>query len=103
MGSNPTLSVFLLFIDDKMDLIPIVGPLASVVTVASFVPQVLKAWQTRSVKDISYGMVCLLLLSAALWAGYGVLISDIPVILTNIGVAILNVAILTAKIRFSKA
>ncbi len=86
-----------------MDLVPIVGPIASVVTVASFIPQVIKAWKTRSVKDISYGMVGLLLLSAVLWASYGVLISDTPVILTNIGVGILNLAILTAKIRYNRA
>ena len=86
-----------------MDLTLIVGPLASVVTVASFIPQVLKAWQTRSVNDISYGMVCLLLLSAALWVSYGVLIRDSIIIITNLGVAVLNVAILTAKVRFQKS
>ncbi len=86
-----------------MDLIPIVGPVASIVTVASFIPQVIKAWQSKSVKDISYGMVGLLLLSAALWASYGVLISDTPIVLTNIGVGVLNLAILSAKIRYNDA
>lgn len=86
-----------------MDLTLIVGPLASVVTVASFIPQVLRAWQTRSVNDISYGMVYLLLLSAALWVSYGLLIHNSIVIITNIGVAVLNVAILTAKARFQKS
>jgi len=83
-----------------MDMITIVGPVASVVTVASFIPQVYKAWHTKSVKDISYGMVGLLMLSALLWAGYGVLISDTPIIITNAGVGILNLGILAAKIRY---
>lgn len=82
------------------DLISIVGPVASVVTVASFIPQVIKAWKTKSAKDLSYGMVGLLLLSGALWAAYGVLIEDTPVILTNVAVAALNLAILSAKIRY---
>ncbi len=82
------------------DLVSIAGPVASVVTVVSFIPQVIKAWKTRSAKDLSYGMVGLLLVSGALWAGYGVLISDTPIILTNLAVAVLNLAILTAKIRY---
>lgn len=86
-----------------MDLSLIVGPFASVVTVASFIPQVIKAWRSRSVNDISYGMVLLLLLSAALWSSYGVLIHDSIIIITNIGVGLLNVAILTAKIRYQRA
>lgn len=86
-----------------MDLTLIVGFVASVITVASFIPQVLKAWQTRSVNDISYGMVLLLLLSAAVWTLYGVLINDSIIIITNIGVALLNVAILTAKIRYQRS
>jgi MtN3 and saliva related transmembrane protein len=83
-----------------MELVNIIGLVASVVTVASFVPQVVKVWQSRSAKDLSYGMVGLLLLSGGLWATYGVLISDTPVILTNVAVALLNLAILTAKIRY---
>ncbi len=82
------------------NLAPIVGYVASVVTVASFVPQVIKAWRSRSVRDISYGMVGLLLASALLWITYGIIIDDTPVIVTNIGTGILNVGILTAKIRF---
>jgi MtN3 and saliva related transmembrane protein len=83
-----------------MDLEALVGTTASFVTVASFVPQVIKVWKSRSAKDLSYGMVGLLLLSGGLWAAYGVLISDTPVIITNVAVAVLNLAILTAKIRY---
>ncbi len=83
-----------------MELVNVIGPVASVVTVASFVPQVVKVWKSRSAKDLSYGMVGLLLLSGALWAAYGVLISATPVILTNVAVAVLNLAILTAKIKY---
>jgi MtN3 and saliva related transmembrane protein len=85
---------------ENMDLQSLLGPFASLVTVASFVPQVIKAWRSQSVKDVSYGMIILLLFSGILWAWYGVLISDVPVILTNIAVATLNIAILAAKVRY---
>lgn len=78
------------------------GLVASFVTVASFVPQVIKAWKSGKVRDLSYAMLGLLLLSGILWTGYGVLISDLPVIITNVCVAFLNLAILTAKIRYDK-
>lgn len=77
-----------------------VGYAASVVTVMAFLPQAIKAWRSRSVRDISYGMIALLLASAAIWIVYGVMTADVPVVITNMGTAILNLAILAAKFRF---
>jgi MtN3 and saliva related transmembrane protein len=78
----------------------IVGYVASVATVLSFLPQVVRAWKTKSVKDLSYMMLGLLITSALLWITYGVLKSDMPIILTNVGTLLLEIAILVAKIRF---
>ena len=61
----------------------------------------MRAWRTKETKDLSYGMFGLLVTAAALWITYGVMSSQWPVIATNVGCGILNVAILTAKIRFS--
>jgi MtN3 and saliva related transmembrane protein len=86
-----------------MDLVGIVGPAASVVTVVSFIPQGIKAWKSKRVKDLSYGTLGLLLLSGVLWTCYGVLISDKPVIVTNVAVIAVNLAVLGAKIRYRNA
>ena len=77
-----------------------IGYIASALTVASFVPQLRKAWKSKSVDDISYSMVGLLLTSAALWIVYGVMNSDMPVILTNVGTSVSNIGILIAKVKF---
>jgi MtN3 and saliva related transmembrane protein len=36
----------------QMDLISIIGLVAGAITVASFFPQLMKAWRTKSTKDI---------------------------------------------------
>ena len=57
-------------------------------------------WRTKETKDLSYGMFGMLVSAAALWITYGMLSEQWPVIATNVGCGLLNVAILAAKIRF---
>jgi len=79
------------------------GYAAGVLTVVSFLPQVVRAWKTRQVNDLSFGMFALLIAAGLLWIVYGVGSTDWPVIATNAGMVMLNGAILAAKIRFRKS
>ncbi len=77
------------------------GYAAAFLTTVSFLPQVIKVWRTRSVRDISlltYGMFTL---GAALWLAYGVAIHSLPVELANAVTVVLAAGVLVAKIRFS--
>ena len=74
--------------------------LAGFLSVASFLPQVVRTWRTKQTKDLSVVTFVLLITAGALWITYGVLESDRPVILTNVGMVALNGAILTAKLRY---
>ncbi|GAC1478222.1 MAG: hypothetical protein NVS1B4_21780 [Gemmatimonadaceae bacterium] len=76
------------------------GYFAGVLTVASFIPQVHRAWRTKATKDLSFGMFALLITSGVLWTIYGVLTTDWPVIATNAGMVALTGAILAAKVRY---
>jgi len=76
------------------------GYFAGFLTVASFLPQVLRTWQTRRTKDLHLGLFALLVTASTLWTIYGIIIHDWPVILTNIGMVTLNGAIAVAKVRF---
>ena len=76
------------------------GYAAGVLTVVSFLPQVVRAWRTKQVGDLSFGMFALLITAGVLWIAYGVGSTDWPVIATNAGMVTLNCAILAAKIRF---
>jgi MtN3 and saliva related transmembrane protein len=76
------------------------GYVAGVITVASFLPQVIRAWRTRRTRDLSLGSLALLITAGALWILYGALSRDWPVVLTNSGMVGLLVLLAAAKVRF---
>lgn len=76
------------------------GYLAGALTVVSYAPQVFRAYKTKELKDLSWAMVALLVTAGSLWIVYGVMSSQMPVILTNIGTTVLTGALLFAKFRF---
>lgn len=81
-------------------MIEYVGFAAGTLTVASFLPQVIQAWRTKRVKDVSFWMMAMLMLGAAAWITYGVLKKDMPVIVTNVLALLLQASIMVAKLRF---
>jgi MtN3 and saliva related transmembrane protein len=83
-----------------MELTPYIGYAAGALTVISYAPQVVRAFRTKEVKDLSWAMVALLVTAGALWIVYGVTSSQMPVILTNIGTTLLTGALLVAKFRY---
>jgi len=85
-----------------MDFTPWLGYLAGTLTVVSYVPQAIRAWRTKQVDDLSWMMVAMLVTAGALWITYGVVSSQPPVILTNVGTTLLTAAILVAKFRFGR-
>jgi MtN3 and saliva related transmembrane protein len=83
-----------------MDLTTVLGAVAGVLTTAAFVPQVVKTWRTRSVRDISGVMFAAFAVGVALWIVYGVLVRALPVIIANGVTLVLALAVLLMKVRF---
>ena len=81
-------------------MIHYVGYFAGLLTVVSFLPQVIRAWQSRQTRDLSLGMFAFLITASSLWIVYGAVIGDWPVIITNVGMVALNGSIAVAKLRF---
>lgn len=77
-----------------------IGLVAGTLTTAAFVPQVAKAWRTRSTSDISLGMFVLFNAGLVLWLVYGVLIDAWPIVLTNVVTLVLALTILFFKLRY---
>ncbi len=73
---------------------------AALLTTAAFAPQAVKAWRSRSTRDVSLAMFTLMVTGITLWLIYGILIDDLPLILANAVTLIFAGAILVAKIRF---
>lgn len=70
------------------------GLAASIFSMASFVPQVLRVWRDEDNRGVSRRMYVLTALGFALWIGYGAARGDAPVIVTNSVCFVLSVAIL---------
>lgn len=85
-----------------MSFITILGLLAGTLTTISFVPQVIKTWKTKSAEDLSLGMYIIFCLGVLLWLIYGIVISDLPVIVANVVTLILALTLLYFKIFYSK-
>jgi MtN3 and saliva related transmembrane protein len=77
-----------------------IGYAAGVITVASFLPQVVRAWRPRWTRDLSFVSLALLMTAGALWIVYGALSRDWPVVATNGGMVALLVLLAGAKARF---
>lgn len=80
-------------------LITLIGLLAATLTTGSFLPQVIRAWRTRSTRDVSAWMFVLLVTGNALWLVYGTLIGDLPLMAANLVTLALAGTILTLKLR----
>ncbi len=76
------------------------GYLGSFLTSITFVPQVYKAWQTKSVGDLSKWMVLIVIASAGIWLIYGIVIKSGPVIVANSVVLIFALVLLYFTYRF---
>ena len=85
---------------ENPSVVTILGLVAGTLTTLSFLPQLLKAWKSRSTHDISIGMFSLLAAGVALWIIYGVVTSDLPVIVANSVTLIFVTLILTLKLRY---
>ncbi len=77
-----------------------IGGAAATLTTCSFLPQVVRVWQTRHTKDISLLMYSLFTTGVALWLAYGVLLASWPIILANGITLLLAGTVLVLKLRF---
>ncbi len=62
----------------------IVGFSAAFLTMFGFLPQVIKIYQTKSVKDLSLLAILQFILGIFLWILYGIHLKDVVIILANV-------------------
>lgn len=85
---------------DQPGFVTVLGLVAGTLTTLSFLPQLLKAWKSRSTHDISIGMFSLLAVGITLWIVYGVVTSDLPVVVANSVTLVFVGLILALKLRY---
>lgn len=66
-----------------MDIINILGLFAGTCVTMSVIPQIVKVWKTKKVRQISLLTFSILTFGIAIWVVYGILKKDLPIIITN--------------------
>ena len=82
-----------------MDLTTLIGLAAGTCTTVAFLPQAVKAWRSRSTRDISLAMFLVFLAGVLLWLTYGIILGDLPLIVANGVTLVLAGSILVLKLR----
>ncbi len=83
-----------------MNIVTGIGLLAGSLTTIAFLPQAIKTWKTKSTRDVSLGMFVTFCTGVLLWIVYGLLVGDLPVLMTNIVTFILASTILWFKLKY---
>ena len=85
-----------------MTWIEVVGHTGAFLSSITFMPQVYKVWQTKSVGDLSLAMMFIVFTSTLVWLVYGFALNLWPVILCNGIICLLSVLLIYFKFSFSK-
>ena len=80
----------------------LIGFLAAACTTISFVPQLVRVWQLRSAREISFIMFFVFSCGVFLWLLYGIFVRSVPIILANAISLALSLGILALKLRFDR-
>lgn len=85
-----------------MSWIELMGLTASLMTTINSLPQIIKIIKTKSVDDISIISIIVLVVGLGLWTWYGVLISNVPIIISSGVQFILEIVILGLVLNHRK-
>ncbi|MFA5157522.1 MAG: SemiSWEET transporter [Candidatus Omnitrophota bacterium] len=80
----------------------IIGASAAILTMFSFVPQIIKISRTKSAKDISIATVLQLAFGVSLWIAYGIYLEDAIIITANAVTLTSMVIIMLLYCRYSR-
>ena len=84
-------------------LIKIIALTAAILTSTGFVPQIIKGFQTRHVKDVSLMTLVFTALGTFCWAIYGFSLGDIIIIIANIFTCSTVIILMLMKILYRQA
>lgn len=85
-----------------MDLLQVVGLIATVFTTGAYVPQALKIIKTKSTQSLSVPTYTMISIGSAMWVYYAFTRNDIPVMIANGVTGMLTLIILMLKFTAKK-
>ena len=75
------------------------GTVAGVLSVAAFVPQAWRIFRRKSAGDVSLAMYLALIAASLLWMFYAWALGSMPLLLTNLVIALIAILIAVLKVR----
>ncbi|HET9009641.1 MAG TPA: SemiSWEET family transporter [Nitrosarchaeum sp.] len=81
-------------------LLTILGIAAGVLILSGWVEQIIKGYKTKSLKDVSKYLMVFISGGSILWLIYGIIVSDVFIIGTNIAAIFLMMIVLFMKKRY---
>jgi len=84
-------------------LLTILGIAAGILILSGWVDQIIKGYKTKSLKDVSKYLMLFISGGSILWLIYGMVVSDVFIIGTNIAAIFLMMTVLFMKKRYEKA
>lgn len=83
-----------------MDWHSMIGFIAATCTTFAFLPQAIKIIRTKHTRDLSLVMYSIFEVGLILWLIYGILITNYPIIFSNVITITFTTTILVLKIRY---
>jgi len=80
----------------------IVATLAPIVNCVQLIPQLYKTYRTKSVKDLSFYSLFLLLITILLWLVHGYFINDISLLVAGLITLVLNISLIRLYFLYRK-
>jgi MtN3 and saliva related transmembrane protein len=89
-------------LEDIVYFADIIGTIAGILVLSSFVPQLHKAYKTKRMSDVSIYLMGLIASGMLLWVVYGIIRRDPVIIGTNAAGFILNIILMILKLKYDK-
>jgi MtN3 and saliva related transmembrane protein len=83
-------------------LITIIGGAAASLTTSSFLPQIIKAYRTKNMEDVSQYLMSFFATGTVLWIIYGTFKNDVVIIAANAIAAAFNIVLLYMKFTYGR-
>jgi MtN3 and saliva related transmembrane protein len=80
----------------------IIGTVAGVLVISSFIPQIIKAYKTKKMFDVSVHLMILIASGMFLWVISGFIRSDPVIVGANVTGFALNITLLVMKLMYDK-
>lgn len=87
--------------EHQVKIVDIIGIIAGLLIILSFIPQLVIIIRNKSAKDISVLMYIVLLVAQILWLVYGVLKNDLQVTITNAVTSFITILVICFSLYFN--